>query len=58
MTFPSDPPSDRTLQAAGNQDRRIRTLAAAELRAALGGARGQIIDTGSFPPPPPAPTGT
>jgi hypothetical protein len=54
MSLPFDPPSTPTLRPSGNHDPRQRVLAAAELRIALGGSRGQIIDTGYVPPPPPS----
>lgn len=52
MSLPTDPPSaPRTTR---NLEPRPMVLAAAQLRVALGGSRGQIIDTGYVPPPPPS----
>jgi hypothetical protein len=54
MSLPTVPPSTPAPRPSRNHDPRHLILAAAELRAALGGSRGQIIDTGYLPPPPPS----
>ena len=56
MSIPIDlPPSDSCQkETPGKNHGRLRVILGTELRAALGGARGQIIDVGLFPPPPPA----